>query len=147
MSEASTDWVRYRALCDRGDVLSRWLVEQTAGLLDGLGAATLGDAVRAVLRGAPLPRPADHRGGVEAEFFEARLPLPTVRSVTAAVREAAADPDRRLPNGRGLGGVVEAWQEYQDWLDGTHPRSPSRDRAGPSTGGPDAASAGSTRAP
>jgi hypothetical protein len=120
----SEDWVRYRALCDRGDVLSRWLVEQTAGLLEADGDDGLARRVRRIAAGTPLPRPADHLGGAATEFFEARLALAEVRAVAAAVRAAAAEPGRRLPGGRGLGGVTEAWQEYADWLDGTHPRSP-----------------------
>ena len=121
------DWTTYRALCDRGDVVSRWLLEHTVLLLEGAGEAELARRLRAVPESVPpLPRPADHRGGPEADFFAADLDAGTVAAVAAVVRRLAAEPERRLPGGRGLGGMSEAWGEYAAWLDGTHPRSPRR---------------------
>lgn len=121
------DWERYRACCDRGDVLSRWLLQHSAELLEDAGAGVLAARLRSIPeRVPPVPRPADHRGGQEADFFEVSLDLATACEIRDQVAAQARDPERRLANGRGLGGMVEAWAELVGWLDGSHPRSPLR---------------------
>jgi len=128
-SEAPT-WDAYKALCDEGDVLSRWLVERTAELLTDAGEADLAERVRSVSEAPALARPVDHRGGAEADFFRACMTRIDVASVAARIAALAADGSVRLRCGRGLGGLPEAWAEYRDWLDGTHPRSPHRNASG-----------------
>lgn len=124
------DWSDYRAACDRGDVLSRWLLVNSAELLETAGHGALAARLRAIPEALPaLPRPVDHRGGREADFFEVRLELAVAREIHARILACAADPERRLANGRGLGGMAEAWAEFVAWLDGSHPRSPHRDEA------------------
>lgn len=124
------DWATYRALCDAGDVLSRWLVERTVELLEDAGEGVLAARVGAVIEGPVLARPVDHRGGVEADFFQARLAYADVCAVAMRVAALATNPSVRLRTGRGLGGLPEAWAEYRDWIDGTHPRSPSTNAEG-----------------
>jgi hypothetical protein len=122
------DWSAYRAICDRGDVLSRWLLLHSAELLESAGQSALAARLRAIpAQAAALPRPADHRGGAETDFFTVTLELAVVREIHDRIAGLAADPARRLSNGRGLGGMVEAWGECVAWLDGSHPRSPLRD--------------------
>lgn len=121
------DWDTYRSTCDRGDVLSRWLLVHSAELLENAGCAELAARLRTIPEEvAVLPRPPEHLGGQEADFFVVSLEPSTVREIAAQLAELASDPDRRLASGRGLGGMAEAWAEFRDWLDGTHPRSPAR---------------------
>ena len=123
-------WSTYRARCDAGDVLSRWLVERTVELLEDVGDGVLAARVSVVLEEAVLTRPVDHRGGAEADFFQARLAYADVCAVATRLAALATDPSVRLRTGRGLGGLPEAWAEYRDWIDGTHPRSPSKNAEG-----------------
>lgn len=125
------DWDRYRELCDRGDVLSRWLLERTADLLRRDGEDALADWLEAHLEPAPLAKPEDHLGGPDTDFFRMTPDLARARRITDHVARAAADPSRRLADGHGFGGVTEAWEEFRDWLDGSHPRSPHRPDRGP----------------
>jgi hypothetical protein len=120
------DWSRYKARCDAGDVVSRWLLEQTAALLDDVGDGALAAPLRSALAGAVLEKPADHRGGPETDMIELDLDAAAARRIADRVAGLAADPTLRLPGGRGLGGLPEAWGECADWLDGSHPRSPHR---------------------
>lgn len=117
------DWECYRQLCDRGDVHSRYLLERTARLLREAEEVTLAHQLERVLGAAPLPRPAAHRAGPEADFFEVDLELADVQRIRLVVACARARGER-TPEGRNLGGFVEAWQEFEGWLDGSHPRSP-----------------------
>lgn len=109
-------WADYRARCDSGDVVSRWLLEQTAALLDDCGEPALAAQLRGVLTGPALDKPADHRGGPETDFFVLDIDAPTVRSIAQCVTALAGDPGRRLAGGRGLGGLPEAWGECADRL-------------------------------
>jgi|AntDeeMinimDraft_5_1070356.scaffolds.fasta_scaffold21465_2 hypothetical protein len=118
------DWDRYRELCDQGDILSRWLLTRTAELLRRDGEPELADWLEAHLQQQPLPKPEDHRGGLDTDFFRMTPDLVRARRIADQVARAAADPERRLAAGRGFGGVIEAWEEFRDWLDGSHPRSP-----------------------
>lgn len=131
------DWETYRARCDEGDVLSRWLLEQTAALLHEEGEASLAAPLEAALGSAPVPRPADHRGGSATDFFPVPLAADEAMRIRDLVQALARQPQRRLPGGRGFGGVGEAWAECAAWLDGSHPRSPHRRRGG-TEGGNDA---------
>ena len=117
------DWQTYQACCDRGDVLSRYLLEQTAILLADAGEQQLAAALQAVSRRTPLPQPADHRGGPGSDFFVLELATGQAERIVALLLEARA-AGARTAEGRSLGGFVEAWQEYVDWRTGVHPRSP-----------------------
>ncbi len=107
------DWDAYKRLCDTPDVLSRWMLEQTAELLQG-GLRT---ELETALGDGPLPKPADHKGGAATDMFQLRLELHQVAAVHRRVAAAAAaghttSGTRR----RGLGGFEEAWREYVDYL-------------------------------
>lgn len=108
------DWERYKALCDTPDVCSRWLLEQTLELLDD---PTLAAGLRAALRSEPLSKPADHRGGPPTDMFRLALTLADVAAVRCQVERAgAAGRTTSATRGRGLGGFVEAWREYEQFL-------------------------------
>ena len=87
--------------------MSRWLLERTAQLVGGSFASVL----RAAAAGAPLPKPADHRGGEETDMFEVRLQPGTAVALLRRVREEAGLAPNEAPTGR-LRGVVIAWQEH-----------------------------------
>ncbi len=119
------DWTGYRNICDRGDVLSRFLLERTAALLETAGEDALAMNLRKVVAGEPLPKPHDHRGGASSDFFVMGLDTATIERIVEIVHGARC-AGSRTPEGRSLGGFVEAWQEYLDWQNGRHPRSPNR---------------------
>ena len=109
------DWERYKQLCDTPDVCSRWLLDQTLELLDDSPAA---HRVRQDLKNPPLEKPYDHDGGEETDMFRMSLSLPEVRSVRRRVEEAAArGTTTSATRGRGLGGFVETWREYEQYLE------------------------------
>ena len=91
------------------------MLEQTSELLDEPLAA----AVRAPLGGEPLSKPADHSGGSATDMFVLRLGVSSRLEVLRAVSEACASGATTSGTaGRGLGGFVEAWQEYASWKGG-----------------------------
>jgi hypothetical protein len=110
------DWPTYKRLCDRPDVWSRWMLEQTAALLADVGLrARLGDFLDA----APLAKPTDHRGGAATDMFTLDLTVVEVAAIRGEIEAArhrgATSPATRA---RGLGGFVEAWTEYHRFLEG-----------------------------
>lgn len=118
------EWANYRELCDRGDVLSRYLLDCTIDLLAAAEEAMLAQRMVRVLAEEPLPKPLDHRAGEAADFFVVELEPDAARRIVDVV-VAAREAGRRTATGRSLGGFEEAWQEYVDWQTGAHPRSPS----------------------
>ena len=108
------DWDRYKALCDRPDVVSRWLLEQTLELVDD---SALAARLTLALNGMPLPRPPDHHGARELDMLQPALTLADVDSLHEVVQRAvAAGRTTARTSTRGLGGFVEAWGEYRRWL-------------------------------
>ena len=102
------DWQRYKALCDRPDVLSRWMLEETAALLPGeTRSALLG-----ILGGTPFPKPPDHKGGEVTDMFAVDLPSDVVRSIVEVVL-VAAERGLRTPRSARIGGFATAWRELQ----------------------------------
>ena len=99
------DWPEYKALAQRPDVLPRALLARTGALLPAPLGATLRDAWRA----APLPKPADHKGGAETDLFKVTLSAAAARAIADAV-EAAALAGVVGP------GVTAAWRELRDYL-------------------------------
>lgn len=116
-------WANYRELCDRGDVLSRYLLDCTIDLLSGADEALLAQRLTEVLSEQPLPKPLDHRAGAAADFFVVTIEVEAAQRIVEVV-VAAREAGWRTASGRGLGGFEEAWQEYVDWHSGAHPRSP-----------------------
>ena len=107
------NWERYKARCDEPRVISRWLLEHTAALLEESpgGASGATPALAATLRAAanqrPLPKPADHKGGAQTDMFQTPLPLTAAKAVLAAMQRLAATPSA-LP----LKAATAAWAEY-----------------------------------
>ncbi len=88
--------------------MSRWMVTRTAALLP----APLGESLLAALDRQPLPKPPDHRGGSDTDMFEIELAATEVEAILAMV-ERSATAGVTTTEGRGLGGFVEAWREFQ----------------------------------
>lgn len=115
-------WSRYKALCDRPDVLSRWMLERTVELLERDTPARcdgLADAMRAVLGSEPLPRPVDHLGPPATDMFAAGLDASVVHATLAVVDAAAAQGWLAGVLGlRSAFGFVTAWREYARHVSG-----------------------------
>jgi len=118
------DWDRYKHECDSPGVFSRWMLEQTLELLQSAPRARcaihseVGQVLSVTLAGKPLAKPADHRGGTLTDMFPVALTTSQTRAVLAIVREAAANnATTSATRARGLGGFVEAWSEYSQWLE------------------------------
>jgi len=108
------DWDRYKALCDSPDVCSRWLLEQTVELVE----PALAHRLRGDMQAGPLPKPDDHEGGGETDMFQMSLGLEEVRAVRRRVKQAAAAGlTTSGTQGRGLGGFVETWLDYERFLE------------------------------
>ena len=109
------DWQRYKELCDRPTVFSRWMLEQTRELVDG----PLAEALDVMLDGPPLARPAGHRGGRPTDMLELRLSLDQCRAIQRSVAGAVArGVTTSGTRSRGLGGFLPAWQECVEHLAG-----------------------------
>ena len=109
------DWDRYKARCDSPEVWSRWMLEQTIELLSGDPqlAGSLGGAIAT----GPLVKPPGHKGGAATDMFELHLSAKQVDAVAAAVRRAVdGGEETEGTRGRGLGGFLEAWMEYRQFV-------------------------------
>jgi len=110
------DWECYKQLCDQPNVLTRWLLEQTQELAEQV-ASPIVPLLAAALQGAPLAKPPDQKEARATDMFKLtwsqREAAAVVELVSAARARGAATSATRL---RGLGGFVEAWQEYASYL-------------------------------
>ena len=105
------DWERYKSLCDSPQVFSRWMIEQSVELLRARRVEC--DALSSTLDGIALAKPVDHSGGGATDMFELALSAREAEVFAAAIAAAVADGDRTSgTRERGLGGFLEAWQEY-----------------------------------
>ena len=86
------------------------MLEETAALVTGDARAALLDTVS----GNPLPKPADHKGGVATDMFETALPTEMVRSIAETIRDAARR-GLRTPRSTRIGGFAAAWGELEAW--------------------------------
>ncbi|MCY3838551.1 MAG: hypothetical protein OXH09_07920 [Gammaproteobacteria bacterium] len=100
------DWQRYKALCDQPDVLSRWMLEETASLLSGETRS----ALLAILGGTPFPKPPDHKGGRDTDMFAVDLPPDVTRSIVEVVGDAS-QRGLQTPRSTKIGGFATAWRE------------------------------------
>lgn len=104
------DWDEYKKICDRPNVLSRWMLEQTAAVCDSTTCGQL-EAVRDT---KPIARPADHRGGSAVDMFVTDFAPDQVREIIQHVAQAEANGVKT--SGllvRNYSGILKAWQEYQ----------------------------------
>lgn len=103
------DWDRYKRICDRPDVFSRWMLEQTRELVE----ADLALRLAAVQDGLPVEKPADHLGGAPTDMFALTLSVLEVERICLAIESAiTAGVTTSATRRRGLGGFQEAWTEY-----------------------------------
>jgi len=109
------EWDEYKRLCDRPDVWSRWMLTQTTELLVRADRRELARLIDVSSR-APLPKPADHRGDDGTDMFELALTQAEIAAIARTVT-ASVDAGERTTGtrARGLGGFVEAWNEYLRW--------------------------------
>ena len=86
------------------------MLNETIGLVGA--QSSVGLTLETAMRAAPLEKPLDHRGGPATDMFELELGLAEVDAIVFEI-EQAVQRDATTSSGRGLGGFVEAWQEYQ----------------------------------
>ncbi len=110
------DWQRYKQLCDQPNVFSRWMLEQTLELVDsaaGPGAQSLAQRLAQALRQAAVSKPADHTGARATDMLVLVWSVDEVVAMVDLVKLAMAEERTSVATRqRGLGGFVEAWQEY-----------------------------------
>ena len=99
------DWDEYKRRCDTPGVVSRWMLERTAELVDRAVAKHL----LAATSGKPLPKPEGHKGGPDTDMFELHLDDAVADAVLAAVERAYA---AERAGHQKLRGFVAAWREY-----------------------------------
>ncbi len=108
------DWDEYKKRCDEPGVVSRWMLERTAELVDPAAAEHL----LAATSGKPLPKPEGHKGGPATDMFELHLDDAIADAVVAAVERADEAGKGEGGSGKGAGsrklrGFVAAWREYR----------------------------------
>lgn len=109
------DWKRYKALCDSPAFWSRWMLTQTIELV--AEDAELVASLNRALAAAPLAKPPGHKGGAATDMFEVRLSAAETDAVVARVRRGVVrGTETEGTRGRGLGGFLEAWLEYQRFV-------------------------------
>ena len=87
------------------------MLNVSAELVAELGRPDLALTMRKALEGPMLAKPLDHRGPAETDMFQLSM-LPEQRiEVLALVRQAQENPPKVVSK-RGMGGFVEAWQEF-----------------------------------
>ena len=89
------------------------MLEQCIDLFEQLERNDLSALLRHAVEGEPLATPADHKGPAATQVLRVELDV----RVRAEMLSAIADAHQRgltTPHTvkRGLGGFVEAWQEY-----------------------------------
>ena len=111
------DWATYKSLCDQPDYWSRWMLRQTARLLEIENRTELASRLSAFQDNSPLDKPDDHRGPSDSDMLQLALSADECRQILEVVTECA-EFGRTTPetSKRGLGGFVEAWAEYSESL-------------------------------
>jgi len=109
------DWSSYKRLCDSPQVFSRWMLEQTILLAQSRGLHC--EPLQQVLAGSVIEKPDDHTGGHITDMFTLELELGYAQRLVALIAEAGAAGDvTPATRNRGLGGFLEAWREYAEFL-------------------------------
>lgn len=107
------DWQTYKEITDRPEVMSRWMLEQSAELVPKALAHRMLQHVRL----APVAKPLGYKGTRHVDMFELDLAAEDVRQILACVRAAvAAERTTSGTRDRGLGGFLPAWQALADAL-------------------------------
>ncbi len=106
------DWNGYKQLCDQPNVFSRWMLEQTRELAVSRQSPEAQRLAQAVLQ-TPLAKPVDHTGKSSTDMIVLAWSYDDVNAIVELVKLATIeDRTSAATQGRGLGGFVEAWQEY-----------------------------------
>ena len=107
------NWEEYKRECDRPDVLSRWLLEQSASVCDKAISIRLSGISESV----PLEKPADHKGNPLLDMFRADLTESEVQSIASQVSEAFRNGVMTTGTVvRDYSGILRAWQEYERYF-------------------------------
>ena len=93
------------------------MLSQSGGLLEAANEPALAGRVTSFLMHAPLEKPDDHLGPAETDMFQLSLGARECRRILVVITDCA---ERRVTTpeteNRGLGGFVEAWDEYLSHL-------------------------------
>lgn len=109
------DWCEYKRLCDRPQLFSRWMIEQSMELVSD--HPQLSQLLRQTLISRPLDKPSDHRGGPATDMFVLRLEHRHAAAVYRRVQHATDTGQRTAATSeRGLGGFAAAWRDYVGFL-------------------------------
>ncbi len=113
MPDGTMDWDVYKALCDRPDHWTRWMLEQCIDLFEQLERAELSALLKDAAASEPLQTPADHTGPPASQVLHVDLDREVREAMLSAIQDAyARGMTTRQTERRGLGGFVEAWREY-----------------------------------
>jgi hypothetical protein len=92
------------------------MLEQCIDLLGQLHEQALQEMLVDALKNPPLEMPADHTGPEASQMFCLAVPASVRREFLRAISHAsAAGLSTAATQQRGLGGFVEAWQEYAQY--------------------------------
>ncbi len=110
------DWSSYKEICDRPDVLSRWMLRRSAQLLADLEPpeTELGRVLNEAAEGELIPAPVDFRGPPELRMVCAGLDTGTVARVWFHLHELMAQCTAEEVRALRLVGIEVAWREYRD---------------------------------
>lgn len=118
MNQSDIAWTCYRRLCDKPNVFTRWLLQQTSEILEQSGQTGLMARIQQILNEqSPLDKPRDHQGDSRSDVFLMNLSLTEaleiIQCIGAAERKGLVT---RETEQRGLGGFAAAWREYVTFL-------------------------------
>ena len=107
-------WEVYKQRCEQPDVVSRWMIEQTAELLD----AGLRERLLAELAEKPMPPPRGHLGDTRADMF-------VINDLSDVALEISDSVDRAVIAGRhtsattihGVERFSEIWCNYAAYVE------------------------------
>ena len=107
------EWDEYMQICDRPDVLSRWLLQQTAAVCDESTAQCL----LSITESPPIEKPSDHKGGFQLDMFRTEFQpsdLETIKhQVLMAIARGTMTTDVVV---RDYSGILKAWEELERWV-------------------------------
>ena len=114
----AVDWTTYKSACDQPDHWSRWMLEQSALMIEEVGLA---NKLLAALMTEPIPKPNDHSGPIETDMFVLRLPPYERDQILLEIHRACAAAENAVTVAgrcRTRVGFTAAWQEYAAWRGG-----------------------------
>ncbi len=108
------DWSTYKKVCDKPNVLSRWLIQQTSAVC----GVEIKQCLSSILKTVPLEKPEDHKGGDVLDMFQTDFSQTKVQDIVAQV-SAACDAGLQTTGAveRDYLGILRAWHEYERMLE------------------------------